>query len=96
KKALIDDLRKSDFAVGKAMIAYKLLVHSSTGRLSLCIKVSHGSYDGTLLRIFDEQFTALARNDPVLSDVNPFRNYIEWVTQQDRNKSLGYWKQLLQ
>lgn len=78
------------------MIAYKLLVHSSTGRLSLCIKVSHGTYDGTLLRIFDEQFTALARNDPVLPDVSPFRNYIEWVTQQDRNKSLGYWKQMLQ
>ncbi|KAM3424660.1 hypothetical protein BST61_g6648 [Cercospora zeina] len=96
KTVLINDLRRSEFIFGKAMIAYKLLVHSSTGRLSLCIKVSHGSYDGTLLRIFDEQFTALARNDPVIPDVNSFRNYIEWVTQQDRNTSLGYWRQLLQ
>ncbi|KAF2216891.1 hypothetical protein CERZMDRAFT_32461 [Cercospora zeae-maydis SCOH1-5] len=96
KAVLINDLRRSEFTFGKAMIAYKLLVHSSTGRLSLCIKVSHGSYDGTLLRIFDEQFTALARDDSVIPQVNSFKQYIEWVSQQDRNTSLGYWKQLLQ
>ncbi len=54
------------------------------------MKVDHGSYDGTLLRIFDSQFTAIAEGAP-LPQVEPFKNFIDWVHHEDRNSDLAYW-----
>ncbi|POS68566.1 hypothetical protein DHEL01_v213040 [Diaporthe helianthi] len=60
--------------------------------VTLCLKVDHGSYDGTLLRIFDEQFRALARGDPALPKIEPFRNFIDRAHTTDREGNLAFWK----
>lgn len=73
-------------------IKYLILRSKKDESVTLCIKVDHGSYDGTLLRIFDEQFRALARGDDVLPKIEPFRNFIDWVHAADRDGDLAFWK----
>lgn len=71
-------------------------LHSLTvGLRTLCVKVDHGSYDGTLLRIFDDEFRAIARGDTNLPPVNSFKHFIDWLYSGDRNKALQYWKSSL-
>nr|POF21863.1 nonribosomal peptide synthetase 7 [Quercus suber] len=96
KLQYILDLRDSLFALGTPNIRYRVL-HSSSGSMrTLCIKVDHGSYDGTLLRIFDEQFKAIARGGPDLPPINSFKNFIDWSATVDIKPALKYWKNSLE
>lgn len=90
KQRLVDEFRTSNFAFGKAAIRYLVLDNQASGQRTLCIKVSHGSYDGTLLRIFDEQLNAIARGTKVLTPVNSFESFIDWSYGTDRKESLDY------
>jgi non-ribosomal peptide synthetase component F len=58
--------------------------------------VDHGSYDGTLLRIFDDQFKALARGEIDIPPVNSFKHFIDWIYSGDRSDALKYWKSSLE
>ncbi|KAF7505213.1 hypothetical protein GJ744_001142 [Endocarpon pusillum] len=91
----MEELRDSMFQFGKANIKYRLVESLVDGSRTLCIKVDHGSYDGTLLRIFDEQFTALARGESHLPAVHSFRQFVNWIHRSDRNAALEYWKKSL-
>lgn len=90
KQQCVVQLRDSVFSLTTPAIKYLVLESSETGLRTLCIKVDHGSYDGTLLRIFDEQFTAIAQGN-VPPPVNSFKNYIDWVSESDKDKTLKYW-----
>ncbi|GME52113.1 putative nonribosomal peptide synthase protein [Neofusicoccum parvum] len=94
KVRYMEELRDSTFTFGKAHVKYRLLHSLANGSRTLCIKIDHGSYDGTLLRIFDEQFAAMARGeaDP---PVHSFRKYIDWAATADHSEDLEYWKKTL-
>jgi len=96
KDALIQKLRNSHFTLGKPNIKY-LILHSATdASRTLCIKVDHGSYDGTLLRIFDDQFRAIIRGES-LPQVEPFKNFIDFTHHHaDRQSDLDFWKSSLE
>ncbi|KAH8651945.1 nonribosomal peptide synthase side [Tricladium varicosporioides] len=95
KAQYIDDLRDSLFAFGKPNIKYRVLHSLEDGSRTLCIKVDHGSYDGTLLRIFDDQFKAIAHGGTEIPLINPFKQFIDWACSGDRSKALQYWKNSL-
>jgi aryl carrier-like protein len=95
KVRYMEELRDSLFQFGKPNIKYRLLESLVDGSRTLCIKVDHGSYDGTLLRIFDEQFTALARGESNLPAVHDFRQFVNWIHRSDRKTALQYWKKSL-
>ena len=79
---------------GKPAVQY-LVLHSQIDQSrTLCIKVDHGSYDGTLLRIFDDQFKAFVNNSPAPS-IYPFKHYVDWLHHEDRAEHLSYWTSLL-
>ncbi|KAI9786517.1 MAG: NRPS [Peltula sp. TS41687] len=91
KLRYMEELRDSLFNFGKPNIKYRLLHSLLDGSRTLCIKVDHGSYDGTLLRIFDEQFTAIARGEQDLAPVHSFKQFVDWIHRSDRNAALQYW-----
>ena len=92
KLHLMHELRDSHFEFGKPSVKYRLLESQADGSRTMCIKVDHGSYDGTLLRIFDEQFTAIARGDSSLPTIHPFKEFIDWIARFDKQSTLQYWK----
>ena len=92
---LVEGLRDDVFDFGKPAVKYRLLKSSTDQSRTLCIKLHHASYDGTLLRIFDDQFTAIARGDHNLDPPTEFKTFIDWNHRSDRGKAISYWTQLL-
>jgi len=90
KQKFVQELRNSFFPFGTPNVKYTLLRSSVDGSRTLCIKVDHGNYDGTLLRILDEQFIAIARGQtpPAL---HSFRHFVDFVYRADRDDALGFW-----
>lgn len=81
---------------GRPAVRYLLLTSSVDGSRTLAIKLHHASYDGTLLRIFDDQFVALARGDQNIPAVTEFKPFIDWNYSSDKEAALAYWTGLLQ
>ena len=95
KVRLMHELRDSTFTFGTPNIKYRLLESLTDNTQTLCIKVDHGSYDGTLLRIFDEQFTAIARGDAELPAIHSFKQFVDWTHRSDKNSALEYWSRTI-
>ena len=92
KLSYMEELRDSIFQFGKPSIKYRLLQSLVDRSRTLCIKVDHGSYDGTLLRILDDQFTALARCERDIPAVNSYKQFVDWTQRADlRSAALKYW-----
>ncbi len=94
KTKLILELRNGRFQFGKPAVQYLVLQSQIDQSRTLCIKVDHGSYDGTLLRIFDDQFKAIVDGRPAPS-IYPFKHYIDWLHHESREEHLNYWTALL-
>lgn len=85
KISYMENLLASTFSFSKPNIKYQLLHSLIDGSRNLCIKVDHRSYDGTLLRIFDDQFTAIAAGQDDTSPVHSFKQYIDWIQTVDQH-----------
>ncbi|KAF9782568.1 hypothetical protein IL306_011027 [Fusarium sp. DS 682] len=53
--------------------------------------MDHAVYDGTLLRVFDQDFENILHGKPVPSRVE-FREFAQHVFEQDKSTALEYWK----
>ena len=95
KQLLIEALQESHFEFGKPAVKYLLLTAADDGSRTLAIKLHHASYDGTLLRIFDDQFVALAQGETDLPAVTEFKPFIDWNRRTGKDTALSYWTQLL-
>lgn len=78
------------FEFGRPFIKYAVITHKDSS-WDLVIKMDHAVYDGTLLRVFDDHFGALLRNEPLPPRVE-FRDFAQHVFQEDKDSSLEYWK----
>lgn len=94
KTALIEGQWNRHFALGKPFVRYLVLQYPD-GTMDLCTKLDHAMYDGTLLRIFDDQFTALRDGLP-LPKATLFKTFIEHIQQSDQTRILSFWKSQLQ
>jgi amino acid adenylation domain-containing protein len=85
-----------EIAAGTPFVRYRLIVTRSTGTRDLLIKIHHAMYDGTLLRIFDDQFRALHRQQQLPHSVE-FSQYVGYMsaTEGHRDTSLAFWRDLL-
>jgi amino acid adenylation domain-containing protein len=82
------------FTVGnKPFVKYRLLVLAD-GTRELLIHIHHAMYDGTLLRIFDDEFKALYNGLPPPPTV-PFGDFVTHLATGDRQPSLEFWESLL-
>ncbi|KAM3069752.1 hypothetical protein ACMFMG_010461 [Clarireedia jacksonii] len=97
KKAVADSWEsRFEIAGGMPFVRYRLITTRSTGARDLLIKIHHAMYDGTLLRIFDDQFRALHRQQQLPHSVE-FSQYVGYMsaTAEHQDQSLAFWKDLL-
>ena len=92
----VQALRKRPFEFGTPNVEYLLLTSTLDGSRILAIKLDHGTYDGTLLRIFDEQFTAITRGDSKIPEPEPFKNFIDRIYAADTDEDLEFWSSELE
>lgn len=91
--ALIQAHFDQRFKLGKPFVRYLILQYSN-GTMDLCIKLDHAMYDGTLFRIFDDQFAAL-RDGRLPPTSTSFRDFIQYSQQTDKTSMKSFWKTLL-
>lgn len=94
KQQLLDNEWDRLFEPDKPFVRYSLLTSSKDGSRDLVVKLDHASYDGSLLRIFDDQFTALNKGLPIPNHT-PFKDFIHHVTTSDKQGQLKYWTNFL-
>ena len=61
RSSVIEEIWNDRFSLGKPWIRYAIL-NLAEGKRDILIKLDHATYDGTLLRIFDEHFAAIQRS----------------------------------
>ncbi|OJD24643.1 hypothetical protein ACJ73_03990 [Blastomyces percursus] len=94
RERVIDTLWDGRFKVGKPFIQYRILRSTMDGTLDLYIKMDHAMYDGTLLRILDDQFIAMVKNEEVPKPTE-FTELIRYFSTTDTEKMLKFWVDLL-
>ncbi|KKZ65561.1 hypothetical protein EMCG_08634 [[Emmonsia] crescens] len=95
RERIIDALWDGRFEVGKPFIQYRILRSTEDGTLDLYIKMDHAMYDGTLLRIFDDQFISMAKNEEP-PEPTEFTELIRYCSTSDTEKMLKFWVNLLE
>ncbi|KAJ4311806.1 hypothetical protein N0V84_010260 [Fusarium piperis] len=85
----VEEFWQKRFEFGPSFIKYAIITHQDSS-WDLVIKMNHAVYDGTLFRIFDEDFGAILRGQTVPPRVE-FREFAQYVFQQGQARSLRYW-----
>ena len=94
KQKVIDSLWETSFPPNRPAVQYRILISKIDFSLDLYIKLDHGMYDGTLLRIFDEQFVAMAEGLPP-PHLTEFEQVIHHFTKNSAQKMLDFWSSFL-
>ncbi|KAF9888999.1 hypothetical protein FE257_008169 [Aspergillus nanangensis] len=94
RTSIMDAFWEDRFTFGQAFIKYTILLHPDD-TWELIIKMNHAVYDGTLLRIFDDHFASIVegKHVPVHGE---FKDLAYHVYRSDKDKSLQFWKHLMQ
>ena len=90
---IIEEIWSERFTFGKPWVRYAI-INLPDGSNDLVIKLDHAIYDGTLLRIFDAQFTAIQQN-ALLPTHEDFREFSLHMWRGDKNKSLKFWTNIM-
>ncbi|KAJ6059370.1 hypothetical protein N7444_003009 [Penicillium canescens] len=89
----IEEFWNDRFQFGKPFVKYAILLHSDNS-WDVAIKMNHAAYDGTLLRIFDDHFTAIRRGMPIPSH-GEFKDFANFIFHSDKNESLRFWAETM-
>ena len=94
KWQFIDTLWETSFTLHKPAVQYRILKSALDDSLDIYIKVDHAMYDGTLLRIFDDQFVAMAKGvqPPAATE---FTQLIHLYLTSPAEKMQKFWISLL-
>ncbi|PYI05173.1 acetyl-CoA synthetase-like protein [Aspergillus sclerotiicarbonarius CBS 121057] len=92
RSSILDALWQQRFEFGKPFIRYAIL-RLADGEMQVVVKLDHGLYDGTLLRVFDAHFQQYQRNEPL----EPFTSFQEFAlhiwTLNQTQPTLEFWQQ---
>ena len=94
KQKVIDSLWETSFPPNRPAVQYRILISKIDFSLDLYIKLDHGMYDGTLLRIFDEQFVAMAKGLPP-PPFTDFKQVVHHFSKNPPQKMLEFWSSFL-
>ena len=89
RKEILEKVWQSRFTPGQPFLSYTLL-RMTDGSCEIVIKMDHGLYDGTLLRVFDDHFRAFHQDQPV-PEFTPFHQFASHIWSSDRKRSLRFW-----
>lgn len=91
KQDFIDRFWNDRFLFGAPWIKYAVLQNPADPQSwDLVIKMNHGVYDGTLFRIFDDQWEAIRQQQP-LPLYGEFREFAFANFNNGKQETLGYW-----
>lgn len=90
RSQIVDEIQNSRFVFGEPFISYNLLKYSDSP-WEIVIKMDHGLWDGTSLRIFDDAILTL-QNSSIPPPNTPFKDFIfdQWLSP--KSPSLSFWK----
>ncbi|KAF2767928.1 acetyl-CoA synthetase-like protein [Teratosphaeria nubilosa] len=88
--AAVEPFWADRFTFGRPFIKFLVIKHPD-GTWDLIVKLNHAMYDGTLLRIFDDHFGAIVRNEPIPAH-EAFKEFAFHMYESDKTGSLAYWK----
>lgn len=93
RSRIIEEIWNEHFVFGRPFIRYALLQGPDQKR-EIVIKMDHGVYDGTLFRIFDDQFSIIQRGEPIPPHPE-FKEFASHIWQSEKTDSLDFWKDSL-
>ncbi|KAK0660103.1 hypothetical protein QBC41DRAFT_43565 [Cercophora samala] len=95
KDKLVRNHWEQRFSIGRPFVRY-LILRYPDGTMDLVTKLDHAMYDGTLLRIFDDQFAALRDGLPMPVSPTSFKRFAEYTNlPRLREPMLDFWKSTL-
>jgi hypothetical protein len=93
KDRIVEEIKRERFVFGDVFVRYVLLKYPNGSR-DLIIKMDHGLWDGTSLRIFDETVLAL-QNSPTIPKNTEFRDFIWNQWHSNKSEALEFWKKVM-
>lgn len=93
REQFIEQFWEERFTFGDPFIKYAILTYPDQ-TCDVVIKMDHAVYDGTLLRIFDDHFSALCRGVQV-PEHGQFRDFAFSMYQSGRETTREFWKKTL-
>ncbi|KAK2762401.1 nonribosomal peptide synthase [Colletotrichum kahawae] len=91
--SIIESTWNERFVFGKPFIRYTIITYPDN-TWDLITKLDHAVYDGTLLRIFDDHYAAILREQPIPRHTT-FKDFAFHIYDLDKSKSLDYWRKRL-
>lgn len=100
-EALISSERCRGFDPGRPPLMRLVLCRSGRSLFHLIWTFSHALLDGRSFTLVIKEVFAIYEmlrqgREPTLASVRPYREYIEWLEQQELSKSEDYWRSQLQ
>lgn len=97
KKAFISKFWDTRFVFGTPFIKYAVLrsaTNPDPNAWDLVIKMDHAVYDGTLFRIFDDQWTEM-RQGSAVPEHGKFKDFAFASYGEDKTQVLNYWRKVM-
>ncbi|RAH78998.1 acetyl-CoA synthetase-like protein [Aspergillus japonicus CBS 114.51] len=89
---ILDAIWQQRFEFGKPFIRYGM-IRMADGEMQVVIKLDHGLYDGTLLRVFDAHCQKYQRDEPV-DPFTSFQDFALHIWQRNQTqRTLAFWQQ---
>jgi len=90
RRKAISKVWQCRFIFGRPFLSYTFMRHVADGTYEVVIKMDHGLYDGTLLRVFDDHFKALQNGQPVPTHT-PFADFASHLYSMPKSPALKFW-----
>ncbi|KAL8981330.1 MAG: hypothetical protein Q9205_003849 [Flavoplaca limonia] len=89
RESVIENVWRTPFPAGKPWIQYAVL-NLADGKREILVRLDHALYDGTLLRLFDEQFVAIQHGSK-LPEREDFKDVAMHTWRTDKKGALAFW-----
>lgn len=89
RREVVDSVWNSRFVFGQPFLSYTFMRHAN-GTHEVIVKMDHGLYDGTLLRVLDDHFRAIQHNQPI-PPFTPFRDFADHLFSTQTSQAVQYW-----
>ncbi|XP_065626039.1 nonribosomal peptide synthase sidE-like [Quercus suber] len=93
RQQALDRIWNQGFEFGRPFICYTILQHTD-GKLEMVIKMDHGLYDGSLLRIWQSHFSAF-HSGQAIAKFTDFRDFAFWTQNMNKTKTKEFWRSQL-
>lgn len=94
KDRIVDEIKKRRFVFGEPFVLYVMLKYPD-GSQDIVIKMDHGLWDGTSLRIFDEVVLALQASGTAPKNTE-FKDFAFDQWRSDKSEALQFWAKTVQ